>query len=578
MININKQKVLSKWSPILEKMGVSDPTRRDWMSEYAEYHQISENVGYSNLSNLSGMGGVVSPQPSGIPGQAGYGTGVAGGQYGQNGVIGSGDIGQQLLPVAMKVAAQTIGLDLVHVKPTAGPVIDLMYVDYRYDDGAANSDEYNPIVFKLDSTDNGVTVDKVIAAIKVAIAGVGVTELRGGLSARVFFNLPAGNGRLAGGVTAITVEPENKEGVIEFLGFSRIDGLPMFKAFRATNAAAQGVWRFNAAKNTFGETEQVKTAFSLSLGTAGTAGAVLAANTLSFGTAGVASVSLVSALEDHLPGFVKNGGKHAMPREMDETTYPGVIAPNVTTKRVTVGTISVSSALKITEIEDIKAQTGIDIVQKLQGVLVNELSQTISREIVDKVFAMGDMNRKSAPKVGGTGASMFDFDVDAYLGSNAPGGETSASVQRKLVTKIKNASNFIAQEGRVGPASYIVTNGTLAAALTEGSSWTLQPEQSSSTGQGQLYPMGKVANMTVYVDPYMNYNDSRILVGRKNTADQPGVVFVPYLMAQNIQLISEATFAPRMLLRSRYAVTEVGHFPQKQYMTIHVTDTKNILA
>jgi hypothetical protein len=38
------------------------------------------------------------------------------------------------------------------------------------------------------------------------------------------------------------------------------------------------------------------------------------------------------------------------------------------------------------------------------------------------------------------------------------------------------------------------------------------------------------------------------------------------------EIISEATFAPRMLLRSRYAVTEVGWFPQNQFMTIIVVD------
>jgi len=75
----------------------------------------------------------------------------------------------------------------------------------------------------------------------------------------------------------------------------------------------------------------------------------------------------------------------------------------------------------------------------------------------------------------------------------------------------------------------------------------------------------------------MRYNDNRIVLGRKNNPDQPGIIFVPYLMAQSISVISEATFAPRMLLRSRYAVTEVGWFPQKQYMTIHVYDAAQLL-
>ena len=75
----------------------------------------------------------------------------------------------------------------------------------------------------------------------------------------------------------------------------------------------------------------------------------------------------------------------------------------------------------------------------------------------------------------------------------------------------------------------------------------------------------------------MKYNDNRIVLGRKNNPDQPGVIFVPYLMAQSISIISEATFAPRMLLRSRYAVAEVGLFPQKQYMQIKVTDAAGLL-
>ena len=75
----------------------------------------------------------------------------------------------------------------------------------------------------------------------------------------------------------------------------------------------------------------------------------------------------------------------------------------------------------------------------------------------------------------------------------------------------------------------------------------------------------------------MKYNDNRIVLGRKNNPDQPGLIFVPYLMAQSISVISEATFAPRMLLRSRYAVADVGFFPEKQYMTIVVRDTQGFL-
>jgi len=216
----------------------------------------------------------------------------------------------------------------------------------------------------------------------------------------------------------------------------------------------------------------------------------------------------------------------------------------------------------------------MDIVQKMESILVNELSQTISKQIIAKIFELGALNRTSAPTRGGS--PLFDLDT-SYVGTSGPGGETTHAVQRKLITKLVHASNFIATEGRVGPAQFAVTNGGLAAAFMDVAGYTINPAKSKINGSGQLYPVGQIGDITVYVDPYMKYNDNRIVLGRKNNPDQPGVIFVPYLMAQSISIISEATFAPRMLLRSRYAVAEVGWFPQKQYMQLNVTDAGGFL-
>jgi hypothetical protein len=151
------------------------------------------------------------------------------------------------------------------------------------------------------------------------------------------------------------------------------------------------------------------------------------------------------------------------------------------------------------------------------------------------------------------------FDLDTSYANGTLGGETTHAVQRKLITKIAHASNYIATEGRVGPAQYLITNGGLGAALQDIAGYTINPLRSKMNGQGQLYPVGSIGDISIYIDPYMKYNDNRVVLGRKNNPDQPGIIFVPYLMAQSIS-ITEATFAPRMLLRSRYAVAEVGWF------------------
>lgn len=568
-IRIDSGKAIRKWSPVLESMGVNGE-RIEWMSEYAEFHSLNENA-YVNASNVAGMGAITAAQPSTLAGT------TLGTNYSANGGLnGSGDVGQNLLPVAMKIAAQTIGLDLVAVKPTPGPKIDLLYIDFQYDDTRLGDQDERPQVFKLNIA--GATAAVVNATLAGPLAGVVPTQTSGGLANGPFYvSINAGGAaNLAG--TASQTAPANKAGVVEFLGFSRIDGFPMFRAFRQWNTAHTSVgtigntgalWNFDPLRNTFGSTNSMISQITA------VAGQTLGANTV--------SVELISALEDHIPGFSANWkqggtgftGNYPMDRQMDDDTYSGVIGPKISSKTIQVGTIEVSSALRRTEIEDIKANTGMDIVQKMESILVNELSQTISKQIVAKIFEMGSLNRASAPIR--TGATTI-FDLDTAYANATLGGETTHAVQRKLITKIAHASNYIATEGRVGPAQYLITNGGLAAALQDIAGYTINPVNGAKLNpNGQLYPVGKIGDISIYVDPNMRYNDNRIVLGRKNNPDQPGLIFVPYLMAQSISIISEATFAPRMLLRSRYAIAEVGWFPQKQFMTINVTDADGYL-
>ena len=572
-IRIDKQKALKKWSPVLENMGVTGE-RVEWLAEYAEFHSINENA-YVNVANVAGMGAVVAPNPSSLSGTTLGGLGGYTDAF--NAITGSGDVGQNLLPVAMKIAAQTIGLDLVAVKPTPGPKIDLLYVDFQYDDVNTTDTNERPQVFKLNSTTTG-NVAAITAGITASLAAASITQTTGGLTGQIYFSLgnTASAGYTATYYTAAQVAVANfpnatstgKQNIVEFLGFSRIDGLPMFRAFRQANTAGQvNYFSFTQTLNTFDSSTAMTSQIVKISGV----------------TASAPTIELISALEDHIPGFSANwtaglggaAGSYPMSRQDDDNSYAGVIGPKISSKSIAVGTIEVSSALRRTEIEDIKANTGMDIVQKMESILVNELSQTISKQIVAKIFEMGTLNRSSAP-LNGSGVSIFDLNT-SYATTSGPGGETTHAVQRKLVTKIAHASNYIATEGRVGPAQYLITNGGLAAALSDISGYTINPVKSKLNGQGQLYPVGSIGDISIYVDPYMKYNDNRIVLGRKNNPDQPGIIFVPYLMAQSISVISEATFAPRMLLRSRYAVAEVGWYPQKQFMTINVTDAAQLL-
>ena len=81
--------VINKWEKLL---GPMDESKKNWMSEYASKHDI-----YGNIQ----------------PGDMAPGTGS----------IRNSDL--PLLPIAMRIAAQTIGQDLVSVKPMSGVGISI---------------------------------------------------------------------------------------------------------------------------------------------------------------------------------------------------------------------------------------------------------------------------------------------------------------------------------------------------------------------------------------------------------------------------------------------------------------------
>lgn len=135
---INSAEVRETWAPIIESAtGINEAEKLAWMSEYCHNHKLYEDahtMALGDAGNIFGMGNVSLPNMA-----------VAGSE-------GSGDKAPTLLPLAMQVAAQTIGLDLVPVVPMAGPMGLLSYLDFVYEGGKIGADQtVNPTYIKSDT-------------------------------------------------------------------------------------------------------------------------------------------------------------------------------------------------------------------------------------------------------------------------------------------------------------------------------------------------------------------------------------------------------------------------------------------
>jgi len=268
-------------------------------------------------------------------------------------------------------------------------------------------------------------------------------------------------------------------------------------------------------------------------------------------------------------------------------------------KSVEAKTFQVAAAVTREQVQDLK-QFGIDAVSQVESVLINELTQSINKNILGRLFALGERNHLQVLQTQGTNffinlgpsaqtvaASVTQNPSTAFGAYIQTAGLTGALMaatestnsasenlhtrQRKIMSKILAIANLIAIRGRRGPATFVVTNGQVCSALQDVAGFVPAPMANTiNQMSGSLYPIGTLAGLAIYNDPNMSWNDTRLCVGRKGDGNSPGLVFMPYLMAESVQTIAEGTMAPKVAVKSRYALVEAGFHPQTMYFTTGV--------
>lgn len=554
---INESEVQKTWGPIIEEAtGITEKSKLSWMSKYCHYHNLNESV-YNTVHlnpNMNVQGMNATAFPSDPTTMNNFNNGMT---------PGSGDRPFSLLPLAMQVAAQTVGLDLVPVVPMQGPMGVLTYLDFVYGGGRV--------------TDAGGKVtDSAPLLIKAPLTQAS------GEAAFVADDV----------IFAASSATGNASYELTYVGKSRIDGYAIWRVRgngdASTTTFAQGEEGYEAIY------EAVANAVDF-YSNAGTSSVVGAWD---------GSAEYVKALEDHITGFSGNAFEANNPatgsvmtdidsvdpyqRGVGEATPDNIMGLSLFNKSVAAKTYQVAAAVTREQVQDLK-QFGIDAVAQVEAVLVNELTQSINKYILDRVFRNGAENAKNVSAVDGlnlsayyvTSAATTNINLGPDNGSNTnvtlstagtlvnAGGETQGTLQRRVLTKILAASNLIATRGRRGPATFAVTSGEIATALQDVAGFVPYPLSNTvNQAGGSLYPIGAVAGVTIYVDPNMAWTDYRVAVGRKGDGNSPGLVFMPYLMAESVETIAEGTMAPKIAVKSRFALVDAGFHPETMYYTL----------
>jgi hypothetical protein len=515
-------RLTNTWKPILEANG-ADLTKTPWLAEYAHNHAIFDNTTplFENTApgvffqTPGSLGGFMGNPAAPTSGQTPFSNGAKN-AYSDS---GSGDKFPSLLPVAIQVAAKTIGFDLVPVIPMDSPVGFLPYLDYLYAGGRTSGSAFDPYMVKLEGLNASKFVGTLTPGDAVTVAG--------------------------GDFTA------------DFVGYSRVDGTVIIKIIN--DGSVNG--GTTPADEYAGQTVTI--------------GAIAS-------TIVAAGVSLVSALENHISGFTSVSdadydttafsGSYlpstgqvpgSMKREAGENSKFRQMGLRMFTKFVEAETDQVSISATVEQIQDLNRVWNYDVISMLENVAVNDLAQSINKRLVDKVFQMADYHNTEIALVEGTDITSLNLVAGGF--------DNTSTLQRRLVTKVLELANLIYHRGRFGAGTFLVTNGRVASALADVAGYSIAQVPTDMGGvAGNLYPAGKVYGVQVYVDPNLSWGDSRLAIGRKGADEEPGVKFMPYIMAESLQTISEGTFSPKIGMKSRYAITEAGWHPETQYLNMEI--------
>lgn len=578
---INEQK---SWSNIItEEYGVQDRQKVEWMSKYAQIHSLFEAQQapgvsidggiYATPLNTLGIGNPMMPQANGFERTTGIGN-TGADFHSLTYQRGSGDIPMSTLPMSLEIAAVTIGLELVPVIPSTGPWTMLTYFDTPYAGGKLGQLNETWADGKGKDADNKPMYIKFLLPAYYTIA----------------------DKKAVSGDVTVT----GKDGVFTgtFLGFSRIDNSIIVEV----KSCVKGTEPVSIA-DVFEEV----TGIAFTNGTpelvADSEGSTTASETALAAGVKVTPqlVSVAADFQNEFSNFAKRDGKNnpdPMTRAENETGTGNTIGARMFSKMVQMGSYEVTGTVTRQQLQDMPLY-GIDVVGKVLESMQNQISQSINNRILDRIFKLGVTNAKTQKDYQNVDLNLYfggdlaevdmsevtnkyvdihgnnlsdSWKIKAVKNTNSAIDSTLIYAQRRIMSRLLAAANLIASVSRRGRGQFAVTNAHILSALQDNAAFVVAPMVNTLTqnGQNSLYFAGSVAGLNLYVDPYMTWEDNRVCVGRKSNGKEPGVIFMPYILADTVQTIAEGTMAPKLLVNSRFAIVDAGFYPEQSYYTFVV--------
>ena len=171
--------------------------------------------------------------------------------------------------------------------------------------------------------------------------------------------------------------------------------------------------------------------------------------------------------------------------------------------------------------ESLRGDFGIDVVALVEDAIANESMQSILKNANQKCFKSRGINING------------DDEFDNLLVALSEGGK-----------------------------GYIITSIGVGAAISYSDKYLAEPLETMYTA-ALMYKQGMIGNYELYIDPYMEYSDTRLAVVHGN--------FYNFKEVEDTKLISEGTMAPRVVVSVKFKAKKPNS------IVFNINDIKGII-
>ena len=223
--------------------------------------------------------------------------------------------------------------------------------------------------------------------------------------------------------------------------------------------------------------------------------------------------------------------------------YPNVIGPNIFTKTIKLKRLDISID-KFMQMDETKEAY----------LFYNTIKNEINKEFIKIITELGDKHRVDSP--------MDRLDIDISKLKKTYPDDSKDKIGRRILSKCISSSSYIATDGRIGPAQWIISNNKTYKFVLDYLSDSLLTYDDTS-------------NLLIGGMPYIindEIDDDIILLGRQNKIDQPGVLCTiltdenGYIYTQEVAGFNNYQ---RTVLSVFYSIDEIGFNSKRQFLKLN---------